>query len=62
MKLLTPSEYAKKINVSTRRVQLLCKQGRIPGAMHVGERYVIPDDAVPTEAWKGPALRVKPNP
>lgn len=51
MNYLSASQIAKKWGVSTRRIQVLCGDGRIPGAMRVGTFWVIPDDAAkPTDA------------
>lgn len=51
MNYLSVSQIAKKWDVSTRRIQVLCGDGRIPGAMRVGTFWAIPDDAAkPTDA------------
>lgn len=51
MNYLSVSQTAEKWGISTRRIQILCGEGRIPGAMRVGAFWVIPDDAVkPTDA------------
>lgn len=39
------SEASSKWGVSTRRVQVLCKQGRIAGASKFGREWAIPIDA-----------------
>lgn len=49
MEYLTTSEMAKKRNVSRRRVTTLCSQGRIDGAMLVGNTWMIPSDAVKSD-------------
>ena len=46
MEYLTTSEMAKKWNVSRRRVTTLCSQGRIDGAMLVGNTWMIPYNSV----------------
>lgn len=46
MNYLSVSQTAEKWGISTRRIQILCGEGRIPGAMRVGAFWVIPDDAV----------------
>lgn len=28
--------------ISSRRIQILCKEGRVPGAMRVGNMWIIP--------------------
>lgn len=51
MNYLSVSQTAEKWGISTRRVQILRGEGRIPGAMRVGAFWAIPDDAVkPTDA------------
>jgi len=51
MNYLSVSQIAKKWDVSTRRIQVLCGDGRIPGAMRVGTFWAIPEDAAkPTDA------------
>lgn len=36
------AETAKKWNITSRRVQVLCVNGRIPGAERVGHIWIIP--------------------
>ncbi len=51
MEYIKGSEAAKKWNISTRRVRLLCAQGRIAGVIRKGNLYYIPTDAPqPTDA------------
>ena len=38
-------EAARNWNISRRRVALLCKTGRVPGASKVGSYWIIPADA-----------------
>lgn len=45
MKFITAKEAGEKWGISDRRVQLLCKQGRIEGAYRLGWMWVIPDGA-----------------
>lgn len=45
MEYLSTTETAEKWNISRRRVSKLCAEGRIEGAMLVGDRWVIPEDA-----------------
>jgi len=45
MKLITAKDAAEKWRISDRRVQLLCKQGRIEGAYRLGWMWVIPENA-----------------
>lgn len=44
MNYLTTAEYAKKWNISQRRVAIYCKEGRIEGAELKGRTWLIPDD------------------
>ena len=45
MKHLKVSEIAEKWGISTRRIRLLCSQGRIAGVVRKGNLYYIPADA-----------------
>ena len=45
MRYISSSEVAKKWNISSRRVNILCAEGRIDGAQKVGSYWIIPDDA-----------------
>ena len=49
MEFLSTSEIAEKWNISRRRVTTLCIQGRIEGAVHKGNMWLIPEDAKKTE-------------
>lgn len=42
---LEVSEIAKKWNVTTRRVQIMCAEGQIPGAVKFGRSWAIPEEA-----------------
>ncbi len=44
MELLTTAQVAKKWNISQRRVDVLCKEGRINGAVMMGNRWFIPPE------------------
>ncbi|MBQ8579609.1 MAG: hypothetical protein IJ448_02820 [Oscillospiraceae bacterium] len=46
MKFITVKEAAQKWGVTTRRVQDLCKQGRIPGAQRWERSWMLPEQAV----------------
>lgn len=51
MSYLSVSQTAEKWGISTRRIQILCGEGRIPGAMRIGTFWAIPEDAAkPTDA------------
>ena len=45
MKYITPKEAAEKWGISDRRIQLLCKQGRIEGVYRLGWTWAIPENA-----------------
>lgn len=45
MDYLSAKETAEKWNISRRRVQLLCEEGRIVGAFKLSDVWVIPKDA-----------------
>jgi len=42
---MTAKEAAEKWSITPRQVQLLCANGRIPGADRFGRAWVIPSDA-----------------
>lgn len=47
---ITASQAAKKWNISQRRVQILCSQGRIHGVFKLGDNWAIPISATkPTD-------------
>lgn len=46
MNYLTSAEIANIWNISQRRVQIYCKEGRIKGAVLVGNRWLLPKNAV----------------
>lgn len=45
MEYLSVRQTAEKWGISTKRIQLICKQGRIPGAYIIGNSWAIPADA-----------------
>ena len=45
MKYLSIRETAERWGISTRRIQILCSTGRVPGAVRIGYVWAIPDDA-----------------
>ena len=49
MDYISISEAAKKWEITPRRVQVLCAQGRIPGLTKFGKSWAIPKDAVKPE-------------
>ena len=42
---ITASQAAKKWNISQRRVQILCAEGRIKGVFKLGDAWAIPESA-----------------
>ena len=42
---MTAIEASEKWNISVRRIQILCKEGRIPDAKMFGHNWAIPADA-----------------
>ena len=44
MEYMAASQASKKWNISQRRVQVLCAEGRIPGVFKLGETWAIPTD------------------
>lgn len=45
LEYITIKEASEKWNISIRRVQVLCRQERIPGARKFGRDWAIPNDA-----------------
>lgn len=56
MEFMTASEASEKWNISQRRVQILCAEGRIPGVFKLGEAW-----AIPSNALKPCDIRIKAN-
>ena len=46
MEYMTALEISKKWNISSRRVGVLCTEGRITGAVKKGKMWLIPQDAI----------------
>lgn len=46
MEYLTTVEMSKKWNISSRRIGVLCTEGRIDGVLKKGKMWLIPSDAV----------------
>lgn len=42
---ITPLEAVEKWNITERQVQILCKKGKIPGAVKLSRIWIIPEDA-----------------
>lgn len=45
MRYLSIKQTAAKWGISPRRIQILCKEDRVPGAFFVGNSWAIPEDA-----------------
>ena len=45
MEFLSTTEIAEKWNISRRRVSILCKEGRIEGAILKSHTWLVPSDA-----------------
>ena len=45
MKYLSIKEVSEKWGISTRRIQILCREGRIPGIIMIGRTWGIPEGA-----------------
>lgn len=45
MEFMTCCQAAKRWEISQRRVQILCSEGRIPGAFKLGDVWALPSDA-----------------
>ncbi|WP_317368572.1 helix-turn-helix domain-containing protein [uncultured Tyzzerella sp.] len=45
MEYLSIRQTADKWGISIRRIQVLCTEGRIPGALKIGSYWAIPADA-----------------
>ena len=58
MEYLPIQEFVDKWNISKRRIQILCRGGRISGAKMIGNIWVIPENATrPADArTKNPAI------
>lgn len=55
MEYLTTTEMAKIWNLSSRRIGVLCTEGRVEGAIKKGKMWLLPADAIkPADArYKG---------
>ena len=49
MEYLTTIEMSEKWNITSRRIGVLCSEGRIGGAIKKGKTWLIPSDAVKPE-------------
>ena len=46
MEYISITQLSKKWGISARRIEILCKENRIPGAFRVGNNWAVPADAV----------------
>ena len=44
MKYLSVAQTAERWGISPRRIQILCNEKRIPGAVRIGRSWAIPDN------------------
>lgn len=44
MEFMTIQDAANKWGISSRRIQVLCSEGRLPGAIKFGRQWAIPAD------------------
>ena len=58
MNYMTASQAAKKWNISQRRVQVLCSEGRIKGVFKLGDAWAIPENAIKPPRMK-PGVKSK---
>ena len=49
MEYFTTVEMSEKWNITSRRIGVLCSEGRIDGAIKKGKTWLIPSDAVKPE-------------
>ena len=49
MEYLTTVEMSEKWNITSRRIVVLCSEGRVDGAIKKGKTWLIPSDAVKPE-------------
>lgn len=45
MDYISIKQLSEKWEISTRRIQILCRDGRIPGAMRIANTWAVPADA-----------------
>ena len=59
MKYLTTAEIAEKWEISRRRVNTLCNEGRIRGELQKGKMWLIPDTAKKPEDGRRTRMAIK---
>jgi excisionase family DNA binding protein len=52
--MISVAEAAARLKLSERRVQILCKQRRIPGAKLIGRIWMLPEEFKITPGTRGP--------
>ena len=62
MKFLTCTDAAALMGITVRRIQQMCKNGEIPGAMKQGRAWLVPDSAIKNVANKGTDYTKKKKP
>ncbi len=64
MRYLTGKEAATKMGLTVRRIQQMCKNGELPGAVKEGRSWMIPDDSLSSSEYyvTVPAEKRKPLP
>lgn len=45
MDYISIKQLSEKWGISTRRIQILCRDGRVPGAMRIANTWAVPADA-----------------
>lgn len=45
MDYISIKQLSEKWGISTRRIQILCRDGRVPGAMRIASTWAVPVDA-----------------
>lgn len=45
MEYISIKQLSEKWGISTRRIQILCRDGRVPGAMRIASTWAVPADA-----------------
>ena len=62
MEFLSTKQTSEKWGISARRIQILCAENRISGAVRVGKTWIIPADAVkPKDARIKSGKYIKPH-
>ena len=61
MEYLSIRQTADRWGISIRRIQVLCTEGRIPGAMKIGSYWAIPADAQKPEDQRVKVEDIKKN-